>query len=231
MSLRVLSTGIRFGLARGLRPRVVLLAAAVVAVSAAVALTEKRVELVGSATRSLQGSAFGFLIPLSAFGAIGAVLDGRTLEIATTPLARFGMSRRWLALGLVLAAVGFASSMAAAIASVTALLAHDPWAPPLAHDVIASGWIGALVGCAYAGVFALGSTFGSRGGGRGLVLILDFLFGGTAGLLGVMAPRAHAFNLLGAPPPVPEMSQGASGAALIFMALLGCTLAIFRCAR
>lgn len=231
MSGSVVQASLRMGMARALRLRALLVGGGVVTFAAAVALAEKNVELLGSATRSLQGGAFGFLIPLTTFGAVGIVLRHGRLDDAAAPLARFGASRRAVALGLVSSAMLTSAVLATALASVTALLANDPFAPPLADDVAASAWIGALTGAAYAAFFALGSTFGRRGGGRSLALLLDFTLGGAVGLLGALTPRAHALNLLGAPPPLETLSQAASASVLIAMTLAAAGLAIFRCAR
>lgn len=231
MSARVVQTGIRLGLGRALSVRSLVIATCIVGFAAAAALAERKLELLGSASRALEGSAFGFLIPLSTFAAVGTVLGKGRLDDATTHFARFGASRRAIALGLLLSSMFAAGCLAAMIAVVTASLAHDPWAPPLVEDVLASAWIGALAGSAYGGVFVLGSTFGARGGGRGIALLLDFVLGGSLGWLATLTPRAHASNLLGAPPPFEAMGQWASLPALLAMAVLSGALATFRCAK
>lgn len=231
MSPTVMRSGLQLGQGRLFRVPALLVALAIVLFAATVALAEKKLDLVGSATRSLQGGAFGFIIPFATLGATGLVLGTSGLVDATTPLARFGISRRPLALGLVACTIATASAIAAAVAFMTALLAHDPWAPPLGQDLLASTWIGALAGAAYAGLYSLGATFGRRGGGRGFVLIFDFVFGGSASALAVLAPRAHALHLLGADAPVSGMSQWTSAAVLLVMAALGSGLAVFRCPK
>lgn len=231
MSPSALRFGIQLGQSRLFRIPALLVALAIVLVAASVALAEKQIDLLGSATRSLQGGAFGFIIPLATLGATGLVLGKSGLVDATTPLSRFGISRRPLALGLVACITATAATIAASVAFVTALLAHDPWAPPLAQDLLSSTWIGALVGAAYAGLYSLGATFGRRGGGRGFVFILDFMLGGSAGGLAVIAPRAHALHLLGSEPPASGMSQWASAAVLLVMAVLGAGLAVVRCPK
>lgn len=231
MSASIVQTGFRLGFTRLWTSRAWLVSACFVAFAAAVALAEKKVELLGSASRALQGPAFGFLVPLAGFALARAILGPGRLDDAATPLARFGASRRTVALGLALFTVLSTALLAASIAAVTALLAHDPFAPPLAHDVLASAWIGALGGAAYGALFSLGATFGAKGGGQSVVLILDFALGGSLGLAGALTPRAHTLNLLGAPPPLEALSQGASAAALAAMVLLATTFAVLRCAR
>lgn len=231
MTASFVLSGLRLGQRRILRGRVLLLALAIVGLAAAVAVAEKQLDLVGAATRSLQGGAFGFIVPLTTLGAVGLVFGNESLVGASTPLARFGISRRPVALGFVLGAVAAASALAAAIGFVTALFAHDPWAPPLGQDLWASTWIGAVVGAAYAGLYSLGATFGKRGGGRGLVFIVDFVLGAGASALSVLAPRAHAMHLLGGEPPIEGMSQAGSALVLALMTLAGAGLAIVRCPR
>lgn len=231
MSPSALRFGLQLGQSRLFRLPALVVALAIVSFAAAVALAEKQLDLVGAATRSLQGGAFGLIVPLATLGATGLVFGKSGLIDATTPLSRFGISRRPVALGLVVCNAATASSLAASIAFVTALLAHDPWAPPLGQDLLASTWIGALVGAAYAGLYSLGAAFGRRGGARGFVLIFDFVFGGSASALAVMAPRSHALHLLGAEPPLDGMGQWTSAAVLFVMAVFGAGLAVVRCPR
>lgn len=230
MSVAILQESFRLGLSRLWSARAAFLSACFVAFSIAVALAEKKLELLGSASRSLEGPAFGFLIPLSLF-ALAHALSPKRLDEAAAPLARFGAPRRAVALGFVLSTALSSALLAASIAVATAFFANDPLAPALSDDLPAAAWIGLLTGAAYGALFSLGATFGARGGGRSLVLILDFVLGGSLGLLGALTPRSHALNLLGAPPPLEGLSQGASAAALVAMAITGAALAIYRCAR
>jgi len=223
--------GLQLGQRRVSRARVLLAALAVVGFAAAVALAERQLDLLGAASRSLQGGAFGFIVPLATLGAVGLVLGNESVAAATTPLARFGISRRPLAFGLTAGALATASALAAAIAFTTALCAHDPWAPPLGQDLLSSTWIGALVGAAYAGLYSFGATFGRRGGGRGFVFLFDFVFGASGSALSVFAPRAHALHLLGGEPPLDGMSQGASAVVLAVMTVAGVAATLARCPR
>lgn len=93
-----------------------------------------------------------------------------------------------IVLGAFLAAA-LGAFLAAALGATAALIANDPSAPPAAADALAASWIGALTGCAYAAMFALGSTLGLRGGGRIVALVLDFALGSTSGVVGL---RFHA---------------------------------------
>ena len=120
--------------------------------------------------------------------------------------------------------------LAAVAGGVTALVAHDPTAPAVGFDVYTSAWIGALAACAYGALYALGATFGARGGGRYWALGFDLLFGGTSGVAALLAPRAHAQNLLGGEPLL-LLPQPASAALLVVLAALFTSLALARCNR
>lgn len=226
--MSVVALGLRAGLAGVLRARTLVVAASIVALAAAGALAEARIDPAGSATRSLEQIAFGFLVPLAAFGAVAAAVGARRLSEAATPLARFGASRRGVALGLVLASMAAAALVCSALALATALCAHDASAPPLAADLASSAWIGLLAGAAYAALFSVGATFGARGGGRTLLLVADFVVAGSTGLGAALLPRAHALNLVGAPPPL-AMSQPESALALAALAVVCAALAVVRC--
>jgi hypothetical protein len=79
----------------------------------------------------------------------------------------------------------------------------------------------------YAALFALGATFGARGGGRFVVLVLDLVIGDAAFALPSLAtPSAHAQNLLGGAAPY-GIAQSASALALVVLAI-GFTLAALR---
>jgi hypothetical protein len=198
--------------------------------SAAVALAEKRTAPYGAAERALEGHVFGLILPLALLFTSTRVLEPVRLESATLPLARFGLSRPTVALGLISASMLAGALLAAVAAAITALVAHDPTAPSIAVDIVTCSWIGALTAAAYAGLFALGSTFGPRGGGRLVALALDFILGATSGFGSVLSPRAHAQNLLGGEPPL-LLAQPVSAALLVCIAVVFAGLAAARCAR
>lgn len=192
------------------------------------AVAEKRSGLLGAANRALEGSAFGLVIPLLVFATTAAIIGPLRLDDAASPIARFGHSRRQVAAGLVLSAMALGALAAAVLGVVSALAAHDPSAPPAAADALAAAWIGALTGAAYAAFFALGSTFGRRGGGRLFTLAIDFLLGSSTTAMAVVLPRAHALNLLGAEP-VLHLGQPASAALLAALSVVYWLMAIGRC--
>jgi hypothetical protein len=199
------------------------------ALAAVVALAEKRIAPDGAAGRALEGQVFGLILPFALFFSSTRVLEPVKLETATHALARFGLSRRWIALGLISASMVAGAVLAAVAAVLTALFAHDPTVPSIAADTFTCGWIGALTAAAYAGLFALGSTFGPRGGGRFAALALDFILGGTSGFASMLSPHAHAQNLLGGEPPL-LLAQPASAALLVFIAAAFSGIAAARCA-
>jgi hypothetical protein len=206
------------------------LAIAVIAwvLSSLVAVAEKRSALYGAAGRVLEGQVFGLIVPISLLWISMRILEPLRLDAAASPLARFGLSRRAVALGLIAASMVAGALVAAMTAAIAALVAHDPTAPAIGFDLYTSAWIGALTACAYAGLFALGSTFGAKGGGRFWALGFDLLFGGTSGVAALLAPRAHAQNLLGGEPPL-LLSQPSSAVLLCIIAAGFTSLALARC--
>jgi hypothetical protein len=220
--------GWRSGMQRALATNALAVAVLAWGLSALVAVAEKRTSLYGAAGRALEGQVFGLIVPISLAWISLRVLEPLRLDVAATPLARFGLSRRAVALGLVAASMVAGALVAAISAAIGALAAHDPTAPALAFDLYTSAWIGALTACAYAGLFALGATFGAKGGGRYWALGFDLLFGGTGGVAALLAPRAHAQNLLGGEPPL-LLSQPASAALLCVIAAAFTSAALARC--
>jgi len=210
-------------------PRALLVIAGAWGVAAVAAVTEKRGSPSGAAGRALEGQVFGVLLPFVLLALSTRVLSPLRLDLTTAPLARFGASRRVVASGLIATSMGVGAFVAASAAALTAILGHDPTAPPIAVDALTSAWVGALAASAYAAFFALGSTVGAKGGGRFLSLGLDFVLGGTSGAAALFVPRAHAQNLLGGAPPL-MLSQPASAALLAAMALAFGAAAVARCA-
>ena len=226
MSAAGFLAGFGSGRRRAHSPRALFISGFALALAALVALAERRVESFGAASRSLLGIVFGLLVPVALVATSGQVSFPLRLATSASFFARFGASRRAVALGMVVASMATAAVLAAAMGAVTAVIAHDPSAPPVASDALTTAWIGLLTGAAYAALFALGSTFGARGGGRYWALALDFLLG-SGGATAVVMPRGHAQNLLGGAPPL-MLSQPASAAALLAIAAVMTLLALAR---
>jgi hypothetical protein len=144
-------------------------------------------------------------------------------------MARFGSSRRAIALGLIAASMLTGAVLAALGGAIIAIVAHDASAPPAPIDALTCTWIGVLAGSAYAAMFALGATFGARGGGRFWALVLDFVLAGTGTFAAVLVPHPHARNLLGGEPPL-LFTQPLSMVSLLVLAAGFTALAIARTA-
>jgi hypothetical protein len=175
--------------------------------------------------------AFGALVvPLLAYAMVGGVLGGRSLAASTAPLAAFGASpARAAAVSIAVAAAGTAL-LAALLGAVVAVTAHGVDDPPAVRDALASAYAAALGGAAYAALFALGASFGRRGGGCAAMLVADWLLGMGSGSLAAVTPRGHLRNLLGGEPPA-HLGERASAAALAVLALVFFLIAVRRARR
>jgi hypothetical protein len=177
------------------------------------------------------GGVYGTVsLPLMAYTLVGAALEGGPLAAAAHRVASLGASAfAAQAMTLAVAAVSCAwlgSSAAAAVA----MLAHGTGDPPVAGDVMASALVGALGGLAYCAWFALGASFGSKGGGRFFLLVLDWVIGSGDGGLAVVSPRGHVRNLLGGAPPF-RWSERASACSLVLLTIAWTCLSLWRARR
>ncbi|XXT23049.1 hypothetical protein WME94_16025 [Sorangium sp. So ce429] len=219
--------GVEMALGR-LRARRPLLALGLgVALAVAAAVIEVAFGSAGAVDRALLAT-FRLVTPLTVFALVADAADRTALREAAWPAARFGASSHHVALGIALAAALSAALVGALLAVVVVAIAHGPGAAPFVRDVLTSGWIGALTGAAYAGWFSLGATFLRRGHGRFVPLAVDFLLGGSAGIVGALMPRGNAVNLLGGPPPL-GLGQLASAGLLALGAFLLALAAAARC--
>jgi hypothetical protein len=190
-------------------------------------IIERRVSSAGAVDRALAAT-FNLVVPLVSF-AIAAEASGRgNLRDGVWPAARYGVARRDVALGTMGAALVAAAALGAAFGALAVLVAHGAGNPALGGDALTSAWIAALTAAAYTGWFALGATFGRRGGGRWAPLVVDFVIGGSTGVAGAILPRAHAANLLGGPAPL-GLPQASSSALLAASAVVLTGLAALRC--
>jgi hypothetical protein len=207
--LRGALLGARLGFER-LRDRrtaVALLLATALALAGA--LIERDAGSLGAVDRALAGT-FRLLIPLLTLALVSRAASREGLTAGTFPLARFGLPRFSVALG-VGGGGGAGGPRRAA-------------SPPLVRDMLLSAWIATATAVAYTGWTALGSTY-FRGRGRWAPIAADFLIGGSSGLAGAVLPRAHAQSLLGLgpgplllPPSVSFVALFAMGAALALAA-------------
>jgi hypothetical protein len=201
-----------------------LLGAALVLVGA---LIETRAGSAGAVDRALAGT-FRLVIPLVCF-ALSAEAAGRgNLREGLWPLARYGLDRRDLALGVTATTLAASALLSALFAAGSVLVAHTPSSPPLLLDLFQSTWIGALTGLAYAAWLGFAGTFGKRGGARFLPFVADFLLGGSTSFIAALFPHAHAHNLLGGGGPL-HLAQPASTALLLGMTVVLTLLTALRC--
>src|SRR5262249_11071560 len=145
---------------------------------------------------------FGLIIPIASFVVVLEVTRRNRLGVAAWPIARHGVARRDVAIGMVLAAAVFAGVLGALFGFAGVAAAPPASSAAVALDAAVSCRIGALAGVAYVGWFALGATFFGRGRGIWVVLVADFVLGDSTGFFGAALPRGNAMNLLGGAPPL-----------------------------
>ena len=181
-----------------------------------------------SAPDSLLSAGFAFGLPLVAYAIVGVVVERAGLSAATWPVARFGLSRRGVALGFGMAA-WLASLVVVAPALALGLGAAYRGSPGFPSDCAVALGLAALGSGAYVGGFLLASTAMRRGRARSLVLVLDFVFGAGTSVLASPWPRAHLASLLGGDP-VMQLTQRQSSCVLAVVAVgtLGWALARLR---
>ena len=171
---------------------------------------------------------FGALaLPFACYAVVGAGLGARSLSAAVAPVVAFGASGARAAAATVAVVACVCAAIGAALGAVVALLSHGIADPPAALDALASAYAGALGGLAYGAFFSFGASLGKRGGGRAVMLVVDWLFGAVGGAAGVLTPRAHLRNLLGGAPPV-QLPERASAVALVVLAIAYALIAIRR---
>jgi hypothetical protein len=209
------------------RRRLLLVAALGVALALAAGAIERRVGSLGAVDRALNAT-FGLLVPLGSFAIVLEATRHERLAAAAWPLARYGVARRDVAFGIVVAAVLAAALLGAILALAAVITAHSASALPLAGDAAISARVGALAAAAYAGWFSFGATFLKRGRGAWIPLVADFVVGGTSGVFGTLLPRGNAHNLLGGAAPL-GLPQSSSSAILIGAACMLSFAAALRC--
>jgi hypothetical protein len=195
---------------------------------ALVAILERRGTPLRAADHTLLGAVFGIAIPLVAYATVShagregfaGVLDG---------VARWGPSRRHVAVGFLLALGGFAALLSAVLTVTGVTLARGLADPAWAADCATSLRIALLGGAAYTSFFALGLPFSRRRLWAFALLAGDWVLGSTTSAVSAPWPRSHLRNLLGAEP-VLGMTQGQGFLVLaaVSVACLGVVLALTR---
>lgn len=184
-----------------------------------VALLERAAGRAGAADRALWGGAFGIALPLLSYYLVGRACGGSSSKDAVLPLARHGMDRYGLTLGLALPPALHAAIFAALSSALVLLVTRGTGDASLPSDTLTSVWIGLVAGVAYTAAFVGASAYGRAGRGRTWLLAADFVLGAGDSVLALPWPKAHVRNLLGGSAAL-ELSQ--LGALL---ALLGTSFA------
>lgn len=209
-----------------LRERGVFVVGATVVIAVLVAAVQRALGPIGALDRAL-GAMARWILPLASAALVTSVIGLRTPREFAWPAARYGASRLMVALG-ALAVVALTIALTSAVASAAVVLvAHSSQGSdaPIGADAVTTAGIAALTGCVYAAALSFGASFGRRGGGRVVVLALDFVIGG-AGVVGFLFPRGHGLNLLGLD--VGAVSPRGSSIALVVLAVAWSGLAALR---
>jgi len=183
-----------------------------------------------SADRALLGVYVPFVLPLIAYAMVGAALGGEGLVAAVRPLARFGASPRASALAAGIIATATSAIACALIAVMLVVVAHNALDPPLGRDIALTAYAGGLAGAAHGAFFVLGSAVGARGGGRGAMLVVNWVLGASPAWISALVPYTHARSLLGGLPAV-SLSETASAWALVAIIVVSLGLAALRVRR
>lgn len=220
--------GARVAARRMMRPPAYLVALVAVGVSATSGLVERGASSLEAPDRALS-VVLRLVVPLCAF-AFGSLVTGRErFAEATWPIARFGVPRAQVALGMMLI-TALSAALLGATCSTAALAVAYGGSAGLMPDAATSAWIAALAAAAYVGWFSFGGCFLRRGRGRWLVLVADFTFGGGTGVFAVLWPRGHVRSLAGGEAVV-ELAQASSSVLLGAVAVTMAILAAMRVGR
>lgn len=203
----------------GARYRGALVALAWLAVAVAIAIARR-----GEGADDVVVGALGpLVVPLVSFAVAGATLSGRSLRSVTEPLMLLGARRGHAALAPFVVAMLASAALCGVAGAACVGLAREATAPW--RDVFTTTWVAALGGASYAAVFVASSSFGKSGGGRNVVLAIDFIVGAGGGLGGALTIRGHLRNLLGGAAPL-ELGQRASSVALVAFGAIAIAVAL-----
>ncbi len=191
------------------------------------ALLQRRVSPSRAADHTLVAAVFGLALPLLAHATLTQLTRGARLEAVLVPVARHGGSRRQGVAGVVVTAAVWLASLGGILAGLAVLVARGTGDPKLVSDLLSSVWLGALGGACYAAWFSLGSMWGASGGGRLVLLLLDWVLGSGATALAAPWPRGHLRNLLGSEP-VLHMPQWSALAAVLLLTMACAAWAVLR---
>jgi hypothetical protein len=169
-------------------------------------------------------------LPFLAYAVLSAVLGGDGLSRSGLVLANLGASPLRVALSAVIVAIVASALLGGGLGALVDALAHGPLDPRLSEDIPKAFSGGALGGAAYAAFFAFGASFGARGFGRSLLLVLDWIVGASTSAGALLTPRGHVRALLGGAAPL-DVPGRVSFAALVLMVVGFTVLATARGSR
>lgn len=208
--------GARWVAGRLRSPRAIVALCLALAIAAGAALAERGASPLSAPSRTIE-AVWGVVLPLTSLALANAVFDGG-LASNLWGLARFGASRRRLAWSATAVVMLTVVVLTAAATSLGLVIAYRGL-PGLVPDLLASLPVAVAGGAAYAGWVAFGATFGRRGGGRYVPVLMDWWLGSGVGLMALPWPRAHLQALAGGPV-VLDLTPAASSACLWLLALL-----------
>jgi len=176
------------------------------------------------ADHAMRGTFGVFVLPLATYALVGTTQGGLGLRRAIAGVVSLGADPRRAALSCVLVAVTAAALLGAVLAALVCVLAHGAHDAPLARDLPASIFVGAIGGAAYAAFFSAGAAIG-KGTVSGLFLAFDWIIGSGAGVGALLTPRGHVQSLLGGNL-VAETSHRASSVMLVVLLVFYLGLAV-----
>ncbi len=194
------------------------------------ALLARRAATGHGADHALLGMYSFIALPFLANAVLSGVLGRDGLGRSGLFLANFGASPGRVAVFSVTVAAFASGLLGGGLGTLVDALGHGSLDPPLAADLPKVFAAGALGGAAYAAFFALGASFGARGFGRSLFLVLDWVLGAGTNTSALLTPRAHVRALLGGAAPL-DVPGRVSFAALALMVLAFTLLATARASR
>jgi hypothetical protein len=222
---------IRVSLEKLLRARRTWLTIAFWVVIAVGPALQERLHAVGhGADHALLGLYASIALPFLAYSVLSAVLGREGLSRSGLALVNFGAPAGRVALSTVTVAVVASAVLGGVLGAVVDGVGHGTLDPPLAQDALRAFAAGALGGSAYAALFAMGASFGARGFGRSILLLLDWVLGDGVDASALLTPRAHVRSLLGGAAPL-DVSGRVSYAALALMVIVFTALACERASR
>lgn len=143
------------------------------------------------------GIAFGTCLPLVAYALVACSCRRGRLDDAVRSLARHGVNRRSAVLGVVVRTSLHVAIVGAVLGLFGVAAARGQLNSAALTDALIAAWVGAIGGLAYTAWLSLGSLLGRRGGGRLLLLLVDFSVGAGSSAAAAPWPRSHVRSLIG----------------------------------